>query len=118
MSPTKPKLDPSKILPPSGELRILSDAEIQNLDSDSYCVLVNDTNDTYIASTMESDHWVHQLWGQPPGMNIAVKPGWVVVIWPCNGNNAMQGDSSGYSYGGAWGLTAENGRVFHFSTMS
>ncbi len=113
------KLDPGSILPPSAGRQILNAAQSQNLDSNP-CQLLNDTSDTFIVAMMHDDHYVAQLWGQPPGSGVTIPPSWKVVIWPCNNNNAIVGDADGnvLQYGGGWGLTTEDGRVFHFSTMS
>lgn len=119
MSTQKPTMDLRKIISPSAGRRILSEAETQNLDSDSSFVLINDSSNTYMAATFHRDHSIAELWGQPPGMNIAVANDTYVFIWPCNGNDAVMGKTSGeVDYGGGWGVTAENGNVFHFSTMS
>lgn len=114
--PTLIQIDPSQRSASSSGRQVLAQGQ---LDSEN-CVLVNDTDNTYIVFMLHDDDWMAELWAQPPGANVAITPTWKVGIFPANCNDAVTGSRGGYpqTYWSCWGLTTQAGETFYFSRMS
>ncbi|NYF78631.1 hypothetical protein [Granulicella arctica] len=100
--------------------KVLAEGEPQNLDSAYSCALLNDTSDAYIVTTFHDSGWAAEIWGQPPGATIYMKPGWKAFLDPVNCEDVLNQDEHGNSesYGGGWPFTTQANSTYHFSSKS
>lgn len=121
MSETQPKLrkiDPSQRSTPERR-KILADGQVVSQDSDYSCIVTNDTGNQYIVYLLHDNGWMAELWGQPPGMSVAIPPTWKLYIMTASGDDAVTGTTGGsqtYSY--YWNTTTQANSTFYFSKMS
>lgn len=121
MSATKPKftrVDPSQTRPPTVR-KILSEGQVVSHDADYSCIVRNDTSTAYIVYLLHDNGYLAELWGQPPGANVAIPPDWKLRINIIDNDDVLKGDTSGDEhYWFRWDTTTRANSTFSFSTMS